>query len=77
MNGVVDGFVVIGIVIVVGYLLGRSGLLGPGSVQAGLGMVLLGLALFLRAHPNVLQLLTGRGPDSRLARGALGGCSSG
>ena len=33
MNGVVEGFVVIGIVIVVGYLLGRSGVLGPAAVH--------------------------------------------
>ena len=33
MNGVVQGFVVIGIVIVVGYLLGRSGALGPKAVD--------------------------------------------
>ena len=48
MNGVVDGFVVIGIVIVVGYLLGRSGLLGPGSVE-----VLSRLAFFV-ASPALL-----------------------
>jgi PAS domain S-box-containing protein len=46
--------------------------LGPASVQSGLGMVLLGSAVFLRAHPDVLELLAGHGPDSRLARGALG-----
>ena len=33
MNGVVDGFVVIGIVIVVGYLLGRSDVLGAGAID--------------------------------------------
>jgi len=48
VNGVVDGFVVIGIVIVVGYLLGRSGLLGPGSVE-----VLSRLAFFV-ASPALL-----------------------
>ena len=48
MNGVVDGFVVIGIVIVVGYLLGRSGLLGPASVE-----VLSRLAFFV-ASPALL-----------------------
>ena len=33
MNGVLEGFVVIGVVIVVGYLLGRSGVLGPSAVE--------------------------------------------
>lgn len=33
MNGVVEGFAVIGIVIVVGYVLGRSDVLGPAAVD--------------------------------------------
>jgi len=33
VNGVIEGFVVIGLVIVVGYLLGRSGALGPAAVD--------------------------------------------
>lgn len=33
MGGVVEGFVVIGVVVVVGYLVGRSGVLGPGAVE--------------------------------------------
>ncbi|PXY22616.1 AEC family transporter [Prauserella muralis] len=33
MNGVVDGFVVIGVVIAVGYLVGRLGVLGPSATQ--------------------------------------------
>jgi len=33
MNGVVDGFVVIGIVIVVGYLLRRTATLGPAAIE--------------------------------------------
>ena len=33
MSGVVDGFVVIGIVILLGYLLARSGVLGQGAVE--------------------------------------------
>jgi malonate transporter and related proteins len=48
MNGVVQGFAVIGIVIVVGYLLGRSGVLGPAAVQ-----VLSRLAFFV-ASPALL-----------------------
>ena len=48
MGGVVEGFVVIGVVIVVGYLLGRSGVLGPGAVQ-----VLSRLAFFV-ASPALL-----------------------
>jgi malonate transporter and related proteins len=54
VNGVVDGFVVIGIVIVVGYLLGRSGLLGPGSVE-----VLSRLAFFV-ASPALLFVTLAR-----------------
>ncbi len=66
-----------GMLSLVSWLLGVSSFtlqtrLGPASVQSGLGMVLLGSALFLRAHPAVLQLLSGRGPDSRFVRGALG-----
>jgi malonate transporter len=48
VNGVVEGFVVIGIVIVVGYLLGRSDVLGPAAVQ-----VLSRLAFFV-ASPALL-----------------------
>ena len=33
MNGVLNGFVVIGIMIVLGYLLARSGVLGPAAVE--------------------------------------------
>ena len=67
----------LGMLSLVSWLLGVSTFtlqvrLGPASGQAGLGMVLLGAAVFLRAHPSVLQLLTGRGPDSRFARVALG-----
>ena len=48
VNGVLEGFVVIGIVIVVGYLLGRSGVLGPAAVK-----VLSRLAFFV-ASPALL-----------------------
>jgi malonate transporter len=48
VNGVVEGFVVIGVVIVVGYLLGRSDVLGPAAVQ-----VLSRLAFFV-ASPALL-----------------------
>jgi malonate transporter len=33
VNGVLNGFAVIGIVIVLGYLLARSGVLGPAAVR--------------------------------------------
>ena len=48
MNGVVNGFVVIGIVIVAGYFLARSGVLGPAAVE-----VLSRLAFFV-ASPALL-----------------------
>ena len=48
MNGVVEGFVVIGIVIVLGYFLARSGVLGPAAVE-----VLSRLAFFV-ASPALL-----------------------
>ena len=48
MNGVVEGFVVIGVVIVVGYLLGRSGVLGPAAIE-----VLSRVAFFI-ASPALL-----------------------
>jgi malonate transporter len=48
VNGVVEGFVVIGIVIVVGYLLGRWEVLGPAAVQ-----VLSRVAFFI-ASPALL-----------------------
>jgi malonate transporter and related proteins len=48
VDGVVEGFVVIGIVILVGYLLGRSGVLGPSAVD-----VLSRLAFFI-ASPALL-----------------------
>jgi predicted permease len=48
VNGVVQGFVVIGIVIVVGYLLARTGALGPKAVE-----VLSRLAFFV-ASPALL-----------------------
>jgi malonate transporter and related proteins len=48
VDGVIDGFVVIGIVIGVGYLVGRSGLLGPTAVE-----VLSRLAFFV-ATPALL-----------------------
>jgi hypothetical protein len=54
VNGVVEGFVVIGIVIVVGYLLGRSGLLGPAAVE-----VLSRLAFFV-ASPALLFVTLAR-----------------
>jgi malonate transporter len=54
VNGVVDGFVVIGIVIVVGYLLGRSGVLGPSAVE-----VLSRVAFFV-ASPALLFVTLSR-----------------
>ena len=48
MNGVLNGFVVIGIMIVLGYLLARSGVLGPAAVE-----VLSRLAFFV-ASPALL-----------------------
>jgi len=48
VNGVVNGFVVIGIVIVAGYFLARSGVLGPAAVE-----VLSRLAFFV-ASPALL-----------------------
>ncbi|WP_219414601.1 AEC family transporter [Pseudonocardia nigra] len=48
MNGVLDGFVVVGAVIAVGYLVGRAGVLGPSATQV------LSRAAFYVATPALL-----------------------
>ena len=54
VNGVIEGFVVIGVVIVVGYLLGRSGVLGPAAVE-----VLSRLAFFVASPALLFVTLAG------------------
>jgi malonate transporter len=54
VNGVIDGFVVIGAVIAVGYLVGRIGILGPAAAQ-----VLSRVAFFV-ASPALLFLTLAR-----------------
>jgi malonate transporter and related proteins len=65
MGGVVEGFVVIGLVVVVGYLLGRSGVLGPGAVD-----VLSRLAFFV-ATPALLFVTLAHSDVHAVFSGAL------
>ncbi|GAA0903001.1 AEC family transporter [Pseudonocardia zijingensis] len=54
MNGVIDAFVVIGSVVAVGYLVGRTGVLGPAATQV------LSRAAFFVASPALLFSTLGR-----------------
>ncbi len=54
MNGVLEGFVVIGVVVAVGYFVGRAGVLGPGATQV------LSRASFYVASPALLFITLGR-----------------
>jgi len=65
VNGVVQGFVVIGIVIVVGYLLARTGALGPKAVE-----VLSRLAFFV-ASPALLFVTLAHADIHAVFSGAL------
>jgi len=63
VNGVIEGFVVIGLVIVVGYLLGRSGALGPAAVD-----VLSRVAFFVAGAPRCCSAGTRAWPPHSPAR---------
>jgi malonate transporter and related proteins len=54
VNGVIDGFVVIGVVVVVGYLVGRAGVLGPAATEV------LSRAAFFVASPALLFITLAR-----------------
>jgi malonate transporter len=54
VNGVIDGFVVIGVVVAVGYLVGRAGVLGPSATQV------LSRAAFYVASPALLFITLAR-----------------
>jgi malonate transporter and related proteins len=54
VNGVIDGFVVIGVVIAVGYLVGRAGVLGPAATHV------LSRAAFFVASPALLFMTLAR-----------------
>lgn len=54
MNGVIDGFAVIGVVVAVGYLVGRAGVLGPAATQV------LSRAAFFVASPALLFVTLAR-----------------
>ncbi|MGH8966110.1 MAG: AEC family transporter, partial [Actinomycetes bacterium] len=54
MNGVIDAFIVIGVVIAVGYLVGRTGVLGPTATHV------LSRAAFFIASPALLFVTLAR-----------------
>ena len=65
MNGVVDGFVVIGVVVAVGYLVGRAGVLGPAATQV------LSRAAFYVASPALLFVTLARADVGAVFSGGL------
>jgi predicted permease len=54
VNGVIDGFAVIGVVVALGYLVGRAGVLGPAATQV------LSRAAFFVASPALLFVTLAR-----------------